>query len=188
MKDSGFVENSLNYPVKIDFDQQDKVYIAEFLDLPGCSATADTLEEAYREAQDAKRHWLSLAAEQGLPIPKPSRSEEYSGRILLRLPPSLHAMLADRAKLQATSLNQYTVHLISGAVVGDSVITQIDRLSSKLGVVERRVNELGKRLETSHSELTRQIAGMAGTTADLGFPHSQILRGSVYEAISSNPS
>ncbi len=153
-----------NYPVKIDFDEQDRLYTAEFLDLPGCSASGETVEEAYERAQTAKREWLRLSTEQGLPIPKPSRPEEYSGRFLLRLPPSLHAMLAERAKMQGSSLNQYAVHLLSGAVVGDSVCTQIDQLQRKVAGLEVQLSLLSRSLELSRPVVTQQPLGTPVTT------------------------
>jgi antitoxin HicB len=164
--------NDPNYPVKIDFDEQDQLYTAEFLDLPGCSASGETVEEAYERAQTAKREWLRLSSQQGLPIPKPSRSEEYSGRFLLRLPPSLHAMLAERAKLQGSSLNQYVVHLLSGAVVGDSVCTQIDQLQRKVSGLELQLSLLSRSLEYSRPMVTQQPLGTPVTTGSTLLPTS----------------
>jgi predicted RNase H-like HicB family nuclease len=66
----------LNYPVRIEYDEEDGLFIADFLDLPGCSATGSTVTEAYERAQEAKAEWLRLTAEQGLPIPKPSRTQD----------------------------------------------------------------------------------------------------------------
>jgi predicted RNase H-like HicB family nuclease len=147
------------YPVKIEFDAEDNLYVAEFLDLPGCFAPGASVEEAYQRAQEAKEEWIRVAKEQGLPIPAPSRSEEYSGRILLRLPAALHGMLADRAKIQATSLNQYAVHLLSGAVVGDTVMDQIDQLKEKVTSFETQLVRLARKWETSYSESPKQLAG-----------------------------
>ena len=166
-----FSENP-NYPVKIDFDEQDQLYTAEFLDLPGCSASGETVEEAYERAQTAKQEWLRLSTEQGLPIPKPSRPEEYSGRFLLRLPPSLHAMLAERAKLQGSSLNQYAVHLLSGAVVGDSVCTQIDQLQRKVAGLEVQLSLLSRSLELTRPVVMQQPLGTPVTTGSTLVPSS----------------
>jgi antitoxin HicB len=138
-----------DYPVKISFDDQDKVYVAEFFDLPGCSASGDTVEDAYRRAQEAKAEWLRVTLEQGLPIPEPSRTEEYSGRILLRLPTSLHGMLSDKSKLHGVSLNQYILHLLSVAVVGDGVSAQLDELRNKVALLEWRIAQLTLGLKPS---------------------------------------
>ncbi len=142
----------LHYPVRVEFDEQDKVFVAEFLDLPGCSASGETVEEAYQHAQEAKAEWLRVSLEQGLPIPKPSKAEEYSGRVLVRLPSSLHAMLSEKAKLHGASLNQYMVHLLSGAVVGDSLSVQLDELKSKIGQLEWRIANLTSTLGPLYSQ------------------------------------
>ena len=34
---------NMNYPVKIEFDEEDGLYIAEFPDLPGCSAPGSSV-------------------------------------------------------------------------------------------------------------------------------------------------
>ncbi|MFZ0773481.1 MAG: type II toxin-antitoxin system HicB family antitoxin [Candidatus Sulfotelmatobacter sp.] len=171
-------EKATSYPVKIEFDEEDGLYIAEFPDLPGCSAPGGSVEEAYDRAQQAKEGWIRLAEEQGLPIPKPSRSEEHSGRILLRLPAALHGMLADRAKNQATSLNQYVVHLLSGTVVGDIVGGQVEQLKLKVASLESQLNQVAKGLEASYSQIAKQLAGSVGT----GPTHPQT-PGGIYAAV-----
>jgi antitoxin HicB len=135
------------YPVKVFFDEDDGVYVTEFLDLPGCSAYGDTVEDSYRRAEEAKAEWLRVSLEQGLPIPKPSKPEDHSGRILLRLPSSLHGLLADRAKLHGASLNQYILHLLSSAAVGDELSTQVEALTRRLGQLEFRIGQLAANLK-----------------------------------------
>jgi len=127
---------ALDYPVKIEYDDEDALFVAEFLDLPGCSATGSTVGEAYDRAQEAKAEWLRLTLEQGLPVPKPTKTREYSGRILVRLPVSLHAALADGAHLNGASLNQYIVHLLSAGSVGDSVSSKLEALTGHLQRIE----------------------------------------------------
>lgn len=173
-----------DYPVRIWFDAEGGVYVAEFLDLPGCFAPGTSVEEAYRRAQEAKGDWIRIAKEQGLPIPPPSKSDEYSGRILLRLPTALHGILANRAKDQATSLNQYAVHLLSGAVVGDIVTSQIDQLKAKIGSLETRLDKVARDLEMSYSEMTRQLAGALASTSP--FPSTSQKIGGAYAAVGSS--
>ncbi len=156
---------ALNFPIRIEFDEKDKLFIAEFLDLPGCSASGETVEEAYSRAQEAKEEWLRVTLEQGLPIPKPSTSQEYSGRILVRLPASLHGMLSDRAQLHGASLNQFIVHLLSAAAVGDEVSTKIDELRDYVSKLERRVAKLSQTLNQLLSR-TAQATSRA-TTAEV---------------------
>jgi antitoxin HicB len=159
---------ALNYPVKIYFDEKDKVFVAEYLDLPGCTAYGETIEEAYRHAEEAKADWLRISHEQGLPIPKPSQPEEYSGRILVRLPSSLHAMLADKANLHGASVNQYIVHLLSGAVVGDAISLQLDELKSRIAQLEWRIAELGLRLRQQYASMGTIVVSTAVPSTQSG--------------------
>ncbi|HEC93686.1 MAG TPA: toxin-antitoxin system HicB family antitoxin, partial [Candidatus Atribacteria bacterium] len=73
------------------------------------------LEEAYNMIKDAMAAWLEVAIEEGekVPLPQVLEEEKYSGRILLRLPKSLHRKLIENAKEEGVSLNQYIVYLIS---------------------------------------------------------------------------
>jgi predicted RNase H-like HicB family nuclease len=45
---------ALGCPVRIEYDREDSLYIADFVDPPGCSATGPAVTEAYRRAQTAK--------------------------------------------------------------------------------------------------------------------------------------
>src|SRR5438874_13657804 len=67
--------------------------IAEF---PGCIAEGDTPEEAYETLERTAESWLEGMMEQGLPIPDPTPEdeEEYSGRVVLRMPRSTHRRAA----------------------------------------------------------------------------------------------
>src|ERR1017187_192856 len=127
------------YPVRIEYDGEDAVFVADFLDLPGCSATGATVAEAYENALAAKAEWLRVTVEQGLPVPKPSKARDFSGRILVRLPVSLHASLSDRARVNGASLNQYIVHLLSAGAAGDPGSSKILKVAGRCGAKQRLV-------------------------------------------------
>jgi hypothetical protein len=48
-----------------------------------------------------------------------AKESTHSGRLLLRMPRSLHAQLAARADDAGTSLNQYIVETLSAALAGE---------------------------------------------------------------------
>ncbi|WP_027717670.1 type II toxin-antitoxin system HicB family antitoxin [Desulfovirgula thermocuniculi] len=90
-------------------------YVAEVPDLPGCLTQSETLEELMEMVEDAKRCWIADALERGEEVPEPV-DESYSGRILVRAPKSLHRALAEKAREEGVSLNQYIVYQLSRAV------------------------------------------------------------------------
>jgi antitoxin HicB len=91
--------------------------VARVRDLPGCTARAATPEELWDAVERAKREWIEDALRRGERVPEPgggggrrsggeSRGE-YSGRILVRVPKSMHAELVVRAAQEGVSLNQF---------------------------------------------------------------------------------
>lgn len=107
--------SKLKYPVTIRplTKEEGGGYLAEFPDLPGCIADGDTVEEALHEAEDALKAWLAAAKDFGDAIPEPSIAANYSGQWRIRLPKSLHAALALRAKLEGVSLNTLAATILA---------------------------------------------------------------------------
>lgn len=66
--------------------------------------------------EDAKRCWFTACLEDNIPIPEPSRPEDFSGQFKLRIPKSLHRILAQRSREEGVSMNQYCVYLLSKGV------------------------------------------------------------------------
>jgi antitoxin HicB len=107
-----------HYPLEIFWSKEDKGFIAEAPDLPGCSAWGATEANAAREAQRAVAAWLEAAHAAGRQIPKPSVSEpldRYSGKFIVRVPRSVHARLSRKAKQEGVSLNQLVTSVLSRA-------------------------------------------------------------------------
>ena len=86
----------------------------EIPELPGCLSQGETVDEAYDMIEDAKKAWLEFALEDGIEIPEPAKSvEEYSGKLNIRIPRTLHKLLAETAKQEKVSLNQYISFTLS---------------------------------------------------------------------------
>ncbi len=102
----------LNYPITF-YPDDDGGFTVAVKDLPGCITQGDTAEEAFEMIAEARELWLEVAHEYGDPIPMPSTEVEYSGKTMLRMPKYLHARLAESAKEEGVSLNQYLVALLS---------------------------------------------------------------------------
>lgn len=59
------------YEIIIYWDNQDRVYIAEVPELPGCSAHGKTYDKALEKAKEAIQLWIDTANEFGDPVPEP---------------------------------------------------------------------------------------------------------------------
>lgn len=110
------VEDYLNlqYPVTL-YPDPEGGYVAQIKDLPGCLTQGETLDEAIANINEARELWIETAYEALDDIPLPSTDDTYSGKLLLRMPKSLHRRLAQTAELEGVSLNQYIVSLLSAA-------------------------------------------------------------------------
>ncbi len=59
------------YEIIIFWSEDDKAYIAEVPELPGCMAHGDSHEAALSNIHSAVELWIETAKEFGDPIPKP---------------------------------------------------------------------------------------------------------------------
>ena len=103
----------LKYRMELIPDEAEGGYTVRYPDLPGCLTCADTLEEAVRNAEDARRAWFAAAMEEGCEIPEPSDAGDYSGQFKLRIPKSLHRDLAEHSREEGISMNQYCLYLLT---------------------------------------------------------------------------
>ena len=59
------------YEVIIYWSNEDKIFVAEVPELPGCMAHGNTKAEALANAEDAIQLWIDTATEFGDQIPEP---------------------------------------------------------------------------------------------------------------------
>jgi len=86
-------------------------YVGRIAEFPNVVAYEDTYEEALEILRDAVCTLKTLADEKKQPFPQPLNFQEaeYSGRVTLRIPKSLHAKLDRMALAEDVSLNQLMV-------------------------------------------------------------------------------
>lgn len=109
----------LPYRISLTWDEDEEGqggWVAEVLELPGCISQGATPDEAVEHVRDAMADWITVALEDGRPVPEPRSEEDYSGRLLLRLPRSLHATLAREAELEGVSLNALLASTLARSV------------------------------------------------------------------------
>lgn len=103
----------LPYRMEIVQDTAEGGYVASYPELKGCITCSDTADGALKLAVDAKKTWLEAAISDGYEIPEPETDESYSGQFKFRMPKSLHRQLAEHAKREGISMNQYCLYLLS---------------------------------------------------------------------------
>lgn len=105
----------MNLPYKMEVvpDIDEGGFAVSFPELSGCVTCADTLENALKNAADAKKEWLTAALEDGIEIAEPSDVNSFSGQFKLRIPKSLHKQLSEHAKIEGISMNQYCLYLLT---------------------------------------------------------------------------
>lgn len=96
------------YSARVEFDAEDRLFvghIAGVRDIVGFHGeSVDELEAAFHEAVD---DYLAVCAKLGQEPDRP-----YSGRVMLRLPPEVHARASARAQLEGVSFNQWVTRLL----------------------------------------------------------------------------
>jgi predicted RNase H-like HicB family nuclease len=110
-------------------DDESGTYTAVILEFPGCIAQGDTPQEAYEHLEDAAKDWIAAALDLKQEIPSPSQSLSFGGKVLLRLPKSLHRQLTLIAEREGVSLNQFIVSALAERV---GAFTLYDKLTKKL--------------------------------------------------------
>ena len=102
------------YSARVEFDAEDRIFvghIAGIRDIVGFHGeSVDELEAAFREAVDDY-----LAACKKL---KQAPDKPYSGRVMLRLPPDLHARASAAAQVAGVSFNQWATRAFEQAAPG----------------------------------------------------------------------
>jgi predicted HicB family RNase H-like nuclease len=99
------------YSARLEFDAEDHVFVghvAGIKDVVGFHGdSVQGLEAAFHEAVD---NYLAACERLGQDPDKP-----FSGRVMLRLPPEVHARASAAAQVEGLSLNQWAVHALSQA-------------------------------------------------------------------------
>jgi antitoxin HicB len=113
-------ETELNLPYPVTLVRGEPGVADEWLAsvdaLAGCSATAATPEEALEGVSKAVAEWLEAAEREGRDIPDQKSLQSHSGRLLLRMPQTLHAELSRMAEKERVSLNQFITDVLAGTL------------------------------------------------------------------------
>lgn len=98
---------NFKYRLEIMWSEEDQAFVVNIPELPGCMTHGKTTEEALQMAEEAIEGYLESLKARELPIPEPLSEKNFSGKIPLRIDPSLHRNLITKAKISGMSLNKY---------------------------------------------------------------------------------
>lgn len=108
---------------------EDGTYTAEILEFHGCYAEGETADEAIKNLEAAAESWIEASLAVGQEIPAPADVYEFSGRINLRLPRSIHKQAARFAERDDVSLNQFFTAAIASRVGAEDLY---ERMAERL--------------------------------------------------------
>ena len=137
-----FDPNSYTISIRRETVDGDLLYVGHVAEFPNLQAFEDTFEEARSILIDAIQTLYLVAEESGQSMPSPRTDEtEFSGRITLRMPKSLHRQVAAQAQLDDVSLNQYLLSAIAQQIGHTQMLSAISaplRTSSESNVLNFR--------------------------------------------------
>ncbi len=127
------VDYYLNLKYKINVIEIDESegggYLLEMPELGRLSTCAwgETFEEARAMLLEIQRDNIKDLLAKGLEVPEPSSDAEYSGRLNLRMPKTLHKRLAEIALDEKTSINSLIINMLHECLGGRSTERMIDK-------------------------------------------------------------
>lgn len=106
-----------SYTITIRKEENDGeiLYVGRVAEFPNISTFEETFEAARALVLDSIQTLKKIADEtmEEFPLPYPAPSDEFSGRVTLRLPKSLHAKISRIAAQEDISVNQYLVTAVA---------------------------------------------------------------------------
>lgn len=139
---------------------------AKVKELPDVAEYAETYEEAYLLAIDTIETTAEALAEQGKVMPAPIlENDDFSGRVTLRMPKSMHAALSSWSESEDISLNQLLVNCLAfnlGEQFG--VARTIHSIKTSIGAMKQTefMHVQPKRQQTSNVVPIKQFSLIEG--------------------------
>ncbi len=101
------MKNNNQYLKIVEWSQEDQCYVgtAPGLIIGGIHGKDES--KVFRELCEAVDEAITLLKKDKRPLPEPTASKKYSGRILLRIPQDMHQAISVRALQAGKSLNNY---------------------------------------------------------------------------------
>ena len=93
-------------------------YLISFPDFAECISDGETVQEAMENGRDALKATVAALKAKKLPVPAPNSGGVASGKFVARVPKTVHAQLATRARAEGVSLNALVLTFIAQGLGG----------------------------------------------------------------------
>ena len=123
-------------------------YVGTIHEFPGLIADGDTADEAMARLDEAAASWLEAAEESGYNVPEPANYEDCSGKIALRISRRVHKLAAERASLEAVSLNQ---------LIGVALSAYLGQIDGVRAISARYEDKIDEALRLAFSSISTQL-------------------------------
>lgn len=88
-------------------------YLISYPDFSECISDGETVDEAIANGRDALAETIAALKSKDLPVPAPNSGGVASGKFVARVPKTIHAQLATRARSEGVSLNALVLAFIA---------------------------------------------------------------------------
>lgn len=99
-------------------------FLVSFPDFAECISDGETIEEALENGRDALQATIAALKSKKLPVPAPNSGGVASGKFVARVPKTIHAQLATRARAEGVSLNTLVLTFIAQGLGASSTKTR----------------------------------------------------------------
>jgi antitoxin HicB len=93
-------------------------YLISFPDFAECISDGESVDEAIENGRDALKATIAALKAKKLPVPAPNSGGVASGKFVARVPKTVHAQLATRARAEGVSLNALVLTFIARGLGG----------------------------------------------------------------------
>lgn len=99
-------------------------FLISFPDFAECISDGDSVDEAIENGRDALKATIAALKAKKLPVPAPNSGGIASGKFVARVPKTVHAQLATRARAEGVSLNALVLTFIAQGLGGGKARTK----------------------------------------------------------------
>ena len=94
-------------------------YLISFPDFAECISDGETVDEAIESGRDALKATIAALKAKKLPVPAANSGGVASGKFVARVPKTVHAQLATRARAEGVSLNALVLTFMAQGLGGN---------------------------------------------------------------------